>query len=131
MSDAPRFFNPSSIAAPNSRYSHAVALPLSARRLVISGQVGVRPDGTVPEGLEAQAEAAWDNLEAILAEAGMGVNDLVKTTVFCTQPGSVAVVRRVRERRLNGHAPTSTYLEVAGLASPAFLFEIEAEAVKP
>ena len=53
-----RFLNPPTIVTPGSRYSHGVEHRLGMRRLVISGQVGIRPDGAVPEGLEAQTELA-------------------------------------------------------------------------
>jgi enamine deaminase RidA (YjgF/YER057c/UK114 family) len=126
----PRFLNPPGLAPPASRFSHGVEHRLAVRRLLISGQVGVRPDGSVPEGLEAQTELALDNLIAVLGEAGMEIADLVKMTTYVTVPGAVATFRRVRDRRFSGHAPASTYLEVAGLASPRFLVEIEGEAVK-
>ena len=126
----PRFFNPPTIVAPASRYSQGVEHGSGGRRLVVSGQIGTRPDGSTPDGLEEQMEVAWDNLAAVLAEAGMGVNDLVKITVYVTVPGSVGVFRQVRDRKLAGHAPACTYLEVAGLAAPRFLTEIEGEAVK-
>jgi 2-iminobutanoate/2-iminopropanoate deaminase len=125
----PRFFNPRRIAPPGSRYSHGVAHSARAHRLVISGQVGIRPDGSVAKDLEEQMEVAWDNLIEVLREGGMGVSDIVKITTFVTAPGSVALARKVRQRKLGLHAPASTYLEVAGLASPEFLFEVEAEAV--
>ncbi len=125
----PRFFNPRRIAPPGSRYSHGVAHSARAHRLIISGQVGVRPDGSVATDLEEQMEVAWDNLIEVLREGGMGVSDIVKITTFVTVPGSVALSRKVRQRKLGLHAPASTYLEVAGLASPEFMFEIEAEAV--
>ena len=126
----PRFLNPPTLPPPASRYSHGVEHTAGARRLVISGQVGIRPDGTIADGLEAQLEAAWDNLLAVLRDAGMDIPDLVKTTIFVTVPGSVLTSRAVRERKLKGHAAASTYLQVAGLANPAFLAEIEGEAVK-
>ena len=125
-----RFFNPPDVAAPASRYSHGAEHGASARRLVISGQVGIRPDGTIPEGLDEQVELCFDHLERVLAGAGMGPADILKITVFCTQAGSVLTIRAARERRLGAHAPASTYLEVAGLADPRFLVEIEAEAVR-
>lgn len=125
----PRFFNPRTIARPRSKYSHGVVHSARARRLVVSGQVGVLPDGSLAPDLEGQMEAAWDNLLAVLTEAGMGVPDLVKITAFVTVPGSVDVFRTVRDRRLMGHAPASTYLEIAGLARPDFLFELEGEAI--
>jgi 2-iminobutanoate/2-iminopropanoate deaminase len=125
----PRFFNPPRIAQPASRYSQGVVHSARARRLIISGQVGIRPDGTVAETLEEQMEVAWDNLAEVLREGGMTVADLVKIVTFVTVPGSVALARKVRQGRLGQHAPASTYLEVAGLASPQFLFEVEGEAV--
>ena len=126
----PRFLNPPAVIAPASRYSQAVEHRLGGRRLVISGQLGLTPDGTLAEGLEAQMAVAWDNLIAILHDAGMAVNDLVKVTVYVTVPGSVGPFRTIRDAKLAGHAPACTYLEIAGLARPEFLVEIEGEAVK-
>ncbi len=126
----PRFHNPPTVIAPASRYSQAAEHGTGGRRLVISGQLGIRPDGSLAEGLEAQMEVAWDNLFAILRHAGMEVTDLVKATVFVTVPGSVGPYRAVRDRKLSGHAPACTYLEIAGLARPEFLAEIEGEAVR-
>jgi 2-iminobutanoate/2-iminopropanoate deaminase len=125
----PRFFNPRRIAAPGSRYSQGVVHSARAHRLVISGQVGVRPDGTIPASLEEQMDVAWDNMIEVLKEGGMTVADLVKVVTFVTVPGSVALTRAIRQRKLGLHAPASTYLEVSGLASPQFLFEVEGEAV--
>lgn len=125
----PRFFNPRTTARPSSKFSHGVVHSARGRRLVISGQVGVLADGTILPDLESQMEAAWDNLVAVLDEGGMGVTDLIKITAFVTVPGAIDVFRKVRDKRLLGHTPASTYLEVAGLARPDFLFEIEGEAV--
>ena len=126
----PRFLNPASVAAPSSQYSHGVEHGLRGRRLVISGQVALRKDGTLAEGLEAQLGQCWDNVLSVLREAGMDITDLVKATIFVTVPNAITVSRRVREEKLKGHAPASTFLQVAGLARPDFLAEIEAEAVK-
>lgn len=126
----PRFFNPPTVIAPASRYSQGAEHALSGRRLLVSGHIGMRPDGTLAEGLVAQMETAWDNLVAVLHDAGFAVNDLVKVTVYVTVPGSVGPFREVRDRKLAGHAPACTYLEIAGLARPDFLTEIEGEAVR-
>lgn len=126
----PRFFNPVTVVAPASRYSQGAEHALGARRVVVSGQIGVRPDGSLAEGLEAQMEVAFDNVLAVLSDAGMSVNHLVKLTVYVTVPGSVSVYREVRDRKLAGHAPACTYLEIAGLARADFLVEVEGEAVQ-
>ena len=124
-----RFFNPDGVPKPASNYSQAVEVPAAARRLIISGQVGMLPDGQLMLGYERQAEQAWKNIIAVLADAGMSPSNIVKITVYDVAPGNVAAYRVVRDRMLGGHAPASTYVLVAGLASPDFLTEIEAEAV--
>jgi enamine deaminase RidA (YjgF/YER057c/UK114 family) len=125
----PRFLNPSSVSQPASRYSQGVLTGPYVKRLVISGQVGARADGTVVEGLEAQTEQVFDNIFAMLKAADMQPSHLVKLTVFCTVAGGSAVVREIRNRRLGSHSPASTFLQVAGLANPAYLIEIEGEAI--
>ncbi len=124
-----RFINPDTIAAPASNYSQGVVVPANAERLIIAGQIGANPDGSLAEGLEAQMERAWLNMFAILEDAGMTKQNLVKITVFMVGDGHTAAYREVRDRMLDGHAPAATYLVVAGLASPEMLFEVEGEAV--
>jgi enamine deaminase RidA (YjgF/YER057c/UK114 family) len=126
----PRLLNPPAVAAPNSQYSHGVEHGLGGRRLVISGQVALRRDGSLAEGIEAQLGQCWDNLIAVLQAAGMEVTDLVKVTILVTVPNAIAVSRRIREEKLKGHAPAATFLQVAGLARPDLLAEIEGEAVR-
>jgi len=125
----PRIVNPRQIARPPSRHSHAIVHNSRAHRLVVSGQIGIRPDGTLADGLEGQMLAAWDNIVAILREAGMTTADLIKVCVVVTVPGSVRTHRAVLARVLGGHAPAVNYMEVAGLAQPEFLVSIEAGAV--
>ncbi len=125
----PRAINPRTMAPPASRYAHGIVHSARARRLVISGQVGTTIEGTLLEGFQAQMEQCWDNIEAVLAEAGMTITDLIRITVYSALPGSVSGYRSVRDRRLGGHLVAATYVEVAGLAHPDFLVEIEAEAV--
>jgi len=120
--------NPAGVAAPFSRYSHGASAPAGARWLHISGQVGATPDGTVPEDPERQMELAWDNLLAVLTDAGMAVTDLVKVDGFIIRPDLLPLYRTVRERRLAGHATASTLVIVAGLVVPSLLVEIQAVA---
>ncbi len=126
----PRFFNPQGVVSPASNYHQGAIYDGPATRLIASGQVGVRLDGSIPENLEQQIEVAWDNLTGVLAEGGMSLADLVKITAFVTVPASVGLFRAAWNRRLLGHAPACTYIEVMGLANPAFLIELEGEAVR-
>jgi 2-iminobutanoate/2-iminopropanoate deaminase len=123
--------NPDTIVKPASAYAQAVLLPPTAgARLVISGQVGVAPDGKLEVGTRAQMVRSWSNLIAVLAAAGFEIKHLVKVTVFVTEPGQTALYRAVRDEMLQGHHCAATYLQVVGLASPDFTVEIEAEAVR-
>lgn len=120
--------NPATVRAPTG-YSHAIEILNAERRLIISGQVGLALDGTVPASGEAQIAQAFANLVAVLAANGMGVANIVKTTVFLTERSLLAPYRAARIAAFGGHAPASTLLFVAGLADPTFVVEIEAEAV--
>lgn len=123
-----RLHNPAGIAPPFSCYSHGASAPANARWLYVSGQVGATPDGVVAENPEAQIALAWDNLFAVLADAGMTVTDLVKVDGFITRPDLVPLFRKERERRFAGHAAATTLVIVAGLAEPELLVEIQAVA---
>jgi len=122
------FSNPSGAPQPATAYSQAALVEGPGRRLVISGQVGLTAEGVVVEGGEAQLRQAFANLLAILAAHGMGPAHIVKLSVFLTETSLIGPWRAAREAVLEGHAPTSTLLIVAGLADSRFLIEVEAEA---
>jgi enamine deaminase RidA (YjgF/YER057c/UK114 family) len=123
--------NPAGVAPPLSAYSHGVLADPGLRWLHVSGQVGSAPDGTVPDGTEAQMRQAWANALAVLAAAGMGPDDIVKVNVFLTRPEDVPLYRAVRDEALEGRRPASTLLVVAALASPRLRVEVELVAAAP
>lgn len=125
-----RAINPDGVVKPASNYAQAVVHAAGAERIVISGQLGLKPDGTLEAGLEAQMERAWLNIFAILDAAGFTKQHLIRATIYVTEPGQVLVYRSVRDRMLEGHLCANTYIEISQLAAPEFLVEIEAEAVK-
>jgi len=122
------FSNPMGAPQPATLYSQAALVEGPGRRLVISGQVGLTAEGVIVEGGEAQLAQAFANLLAILAAHDMGPAQVVKLSVFLTQTSLIGPWRVAREAVMQGHAPTSTLLIVAGLADPRFLIEVEAEA---
>jgi 2-iminobutanoate/2-iminopropanoate deaminase len=121
--------NPDAVSAPTG-YTHAIEITGDHRRLIISGQVGMAKDGTVPTSAEAQIAQAFANLRAVLAAHGMTVANIVKTTAFLTDRDLLALYRQARGAVFGEQAPpASTLLFVAGLADPRWKVEIEAEAV--
>ncbi len=120
-----RKHNPGAIAPAFSRYSLGVEAPGAARWLFVSGQVGVEPDGRFAVGPEAQMEAAWRNVLAILESAGMGPGDLVKVNAYLTRAEDTGLYREVRGRMLAGAEPASTLIVISALAHPDWLVEIE------
>jgi enamine deaminase RidA (YjgF/YER057c/UK114 family) len=121
--------NPEAVRRAASSYSLAAEVQAGARRLIVSGQVGMGSDGTVPSDPAAQIELAFENLRLVLRAHDMEIPNIVKTTVFLTDRSLLGPYREVRARVMGDHAPASTLLFVAGLASPEFLVEVEAEAV--
>ena len=119
---------PDSVAAPYGPYSHAVEVPGGSRLLYISGEIGVQPDGVVPEGIEAQAEVLWKNLIAILEDAGMGIGDLVKITTFLVNVEDAAAAGAARAKYFGDARPGSATVIVKALLQPSWLIEIEAVA---
>lgn len=123
-----RFANPETMPRPASNYSQMAQTVGPGRRLVLSGQIGVTPDGSVCSGYRSQAEQAWQDVMSGLDAADMSVTDITAIRVYDVAPGNVALYREIRDKMLAGHAPASTYVIVAGLASQGLLTEIEVEA---
>lgn len=121
--------NPPEFPKPASNYSQGIVHAAGAERLILSGQVGITGDGKPVAGVAAQMQQAWANFLSVLKTAGFSPADVVKVTVYVTQP-ALMEFRREREKALAGNAPAATYVQVAGLADPAYLVEIEGEAVK-
>ena len=103
-----RPLNPPTIRAPFARYSHGVAVPAGARLVVCSGQLGIGPDDRVPDGVEAQAELCFDNIAAILHEAGLTLADVVRVNAYVTAREHMKGYMAVRDRRVGTPPPAST-----------------------
>jgi len=120
--------NPPTVRQPTG-YTHSIEVRDPERRLIISGQVGMALDGSVPETGGGQIDQALANLRAVLEANDMTPANIVKLTVFLTDRSLLGAYRAARTAMLGEHAPASTLLVIAGLADPRFVVEIEAEAV--
>lgn len=124
------FVNPGTVHAPVGAYTHMAVVPAGTELVFISGQVGMKPDGTIPATLAEQAEVVFENLRACLAAQGLGMQHVIKLTSFLVSGQEVQVMREIRQRHLGPHKPASTAVFVPQLVSPAFLLEVEAVAAK-
>jgi len=121
-----RYLLPKSIRPPFARYSHGVEIPAGRRLVFCSGQLGIGTDETVPEDAGAQAELCFSNIAAILGEAGLSLNDIVRINAFVTDRADLRPYMDVRDRLFLDPAPASTLMIVSGFARPEFKVEIEA-----
>lgn len=124
-----RRWTPDTMPKPASRYSQLALAEAATRRLEISGQIGIHPDGTLAEGLAAQLDTALANVDRALAAAGMGREHLMKITVYLVPntPEAVATYRACRDKWVgDAEPPAATLLIVAGLAAPSLLVEVDA-----
>lgn len=112
----------------NTGYAQCVAVSDAARTVYVSGQIPVRPDGTVPDTFAEQAEQAWANVEAQLRAAGMDLGHVVKHTTYLSDRKHRAEYRQVRRKVLGRHEPALTVI-IAEIFDEAWLLEIEAIAV--
>lgn len=119
------FRNPENIHQPVGLYSHQVEIT-GERLLVISGQVGMRADGTVPEDQIEQLEVVFENILRNLEAANMGAKDILKLTYYVVGEMDNVKRRAIITSKLGEHKPCSTFLFVAGLASPVYKVEVEA-----
>ena len=104
-------------------YSPAIA---AGDELFCSGQLGLHPDtGALANGVAAQAEQAVTNLGALLAAAGYGFDNVVKTTIFLVDLADFATVNEIYGRAFTQPYPARSTIQVAALPKGG-LVEIEA-----
>jgi 2-iminobutanoate/2-iminopropanoate deaminase len=107
-------------------YSQAIA---AGGFVFVSGQLGLKPgDTAISGGIEEQTERIFANLTAILAEAGTGLDRLLKTTVFLQNLDDFQAMNGVYASHVGDRPPARSTVEVAKLPSGA-LVEIEAIAL--
>lgn len=119
----------------NPAFTQALILPAAARLMLIGGQNAVDGDGAIvgKGDIGAQAAKAIDNLIRCLAARGLGLEHLVKMTIYLAagqdlRPAFGAWMARWGNRT---NPPIVTGFFVASLANPDYLIEIEGTALLP
>jgi 2-iminobutanoate/2-iminopropanoate deaminase len=111
-------------------YSQAI-LVSATEILFLSGQLGLDPISgeLVSGGIEGQTRQVLANVNAVLAEAGMGKDGVTKTTIFLVDLSTFQVVNSIYAEFFGDHRPARSTVQVSGLPRGA-LIEIEAVAVR-
>jgi 2-iminobutanoate/2-iminopropanoate deaminase len=99
--------------------------------LFVSGQAGIDEHGrTVGAGeFETQARRAFRNLATVLEQGGSGLADVVKVTIMVTDMSYLDQIVRLREEYFREPYPADTLVQVAGLAQPDWMIEVDAIAL--
>src|SRR5687768_16007484 len=120
------FRNPTQVHEPFAGYTHQIEVTGHERWLVLSGQIGRRLDGIVPEDPLEQLEEALRNVNRNLEAAALEVTDIVKLTIYLVGDMDPTQRREVLARWLKDHRPCMTLLFVSALAAPIYNVEIDA-----
>jgi len=126
------FRNPDTVAPPIGRYSHSVEIPPNARILMVSGQVGMTADGSLPSDYFEQLRNALRNVQCNVEAAGMTTRDIVKCTLLAVEshrpigPDARAAATAIMNEIFGDHVPTWTTHVISALVRPDLMLEVEA-----
>jgi 2-iminobutanoate/2-iminopropanoate deaminase len=123
--------SPSSIHPPFAPYSPGIEVSSRSRFVFVSGQLGIDKEGAIPPDAAGQSRVVFDNISAILAEAGMGLKDVVKLNAYVTGRQHMRGYMDVRNALFEEPYPASTLMIVGGFTREEFVVEIEAIAASP
>ncbi len=125
---ARQYLNPNTLSPTRGRYTQVIK---SGNMIFVAGQVSSDAAGKVvgENDVKAQARQVYKNLEAALKSVGGSFSDVVKTTTYLTKQENFQVWSPIRAEIWPTNPPTSTLLIVSGLATPAYLIEVEAIAI--
>lgn len=120
--------NPASLPEATGNYTHGTLVTGARRAVYVSGQVPwTAGDEPLPPDFDAQCRLTWRNVLAVLAEAGMGVENLVKVTTYLSDREHRRANGRIRDEFLGDHRPALTII-ITGIYAEEWLLEIEATA---
>ena len=121
---APGVFDPAT-------YSQAIKVTQAHTLLFLSGQVAYTADGGVAcrGDFKGQARGAYEAIKALVESQGGTMASVIKITTYLTDMAYRTELAAVREEYFGKKGPASTMIQVAALASPDWMIEIEAIAV--
>jgi len=120
--------NPSILPEATGNYTHGILVTGVRRTVFVSGQVPWAEEGKIPPDFDSQCRLTWRNVLAVLAEAGMGVENLAKVTIYLSDRRYREANGRIRHEILGDHRPALTII-ITDIYAEEWLLEIEAIAV--
>lgn len=105
-------------------YAHAIEVRGAQRLVFVSGTMGLDPAGRPGASLEEQLELVWSNIRAILASAGVTVDNVVRVTSYLRDRAYMDANARARVAALRGRVVPTTAI-VAETLESGWLVEIE------
>jgi enamine deaminase RidA (YjgF/YER057c/UK114 family) len=115
-------------------YSHTASIPAGAELVLVAGQYGSGPDGSVVSSdFGEQVRRAFDNLGTALGAHGLDLGHVVqlRTYVVDLDVTRLGAIGEAVGARCGATPPPQTVIGVAGLAMPGISFEVEAVAARP
>ncbi len=112
------------IYAATDDYVHAIEVRDPARMLFVAGTMGLDAQGVAGTDLDHQLELVWSNLRAILASAGMTVDNIVRLTSYLRDPAYAEANGAARVKALGDRRIPTTAIVVQTLADD-WLIELE------
>jgi 2-iminobutanoate/2-iminopropanoate deaminase len=116
--------DPTGVYAATPDYVHALELRGAERLLFVSGTMGLDPSGAAGRTVAEQVDLIWANLRAILASAGMTVDNVVRVTSYLRDAAYVETNADARVAALGGRRVPTTAIVVETL-EPDWLVEVE------
>ena len=124
-------WNPEGLDQPIG-YSQVVTVEGQGKLILLGGKAGLKPDGFIPETLEAQSKLTWENIELALDAAGTTREDVIEIQIYIVDLDKVnpeKVYQDVRNFFPTGHKPVSMVIGVSALAIPELKMEINVRAM--
>ena len=124
-----KIINPNDVMAPQGGYSQGVE---TGGMVFVAGQVGLDKDGQPVGdfGMAAQTRQTLTNVAAVLRAAGLGLNDVVSTTVYVKDFADYELLDQVWQECFGDHKPARATVQ-ADLVHPSLLVEVQAIAARP
>ncbi len=124
-----KVINTNNAPAPIGPYSQAIA---AGNFVFVSGQIPMDPStgDIASENVKAETKQVMENIKAILSEAGLGFDDIVKTSIFLTDMQTFAQVNEVYGSYFTSQFPARETIQVSALPKNVNV-EISVIAVKP